>query len=225
MASRQYAALQLSAASPHRNPRVNNRINTKLLQENILTANPSAAARSLELLKREAGYVPGTIETVAQIVSELVSVQIVGAATSQSQLRFLCSSFDFSRLQNQFYNTTLMRNIICAGAQPDVLTPLPLIRNLTTEASTEIWIVQGIGAVGGNVDKLCQIIDVDAATAIGLTGDLVKRDVCAAAKVAKQVDRSGKTLPVTLTNPIVASIAPLSELTLDFAKVTPTARP
>ncbi|KAL8793744.1 MAG: hypothetical protein Q9195_003685 [Heterodermia aff. obscurata] len=190
-----------------------------------LTAPESNAARSLELIKREAGYVPGTIETVAQIVSELVSVQIVGAATSQSQLRFLCSSFDYSRLQNQFYNTTLMRNIICAGSQPDTLTPLPLIRNLTTEVSTEIWIVQGIGAVGGNVDKLCEIIDVDAATAIGLTGDLVKKDVCAAAKVAKQVDRSGKTLPVTLTNPIVASIAPLSQLTLDFAKVTPTATP
>ena len=176
-------------------------------------------------MKREAGYIPGTIETVAQIVSELVSIQIVGAATDQSQLRFLCNSFDFSRLQNQFYNTTLMRNIICAGSKPATLTPLPEIRNLTTLASTEIWIVQGIGAVGGNVNKLCDIIDPKSATAIGLLGDLVKTDVCAAAKAERIADRKNKQQAVTLTNPIVANIAPLSELTLNFAKITPTPTP
>ena len=209
------------AVFPRRSPTVRR----KLIIFRSLTNNPSVAARSLELLKREAGYIPGTIETVAQLVSELVSVQIVGAATDQSQLRFLCNSFDFSRLQNQFYNTTLMHNIICAGSQPASLTPLPLIRSLTSNVSTEIWIVQAIGAVEGNVDKLCQIINVNAATAIGLTGNLVKKTVCAAAKAAKLADRKGTTQPVTLTAPAVANIAPLSKLTLDFAKVTPTARP
>lgn len=200
-------------------------VQRKLIIFRSLTDKPSVAVRSLELLKREAGYVPGTIETVAQLVSELVSVQIVGAATDQSQLRFLCNSFDFSRLQNQFYNTTLMHNIICAGSQPATLTPLPLIRSLTSNVSTEIWIVQAIGAVQGNVDTLCQIINVNASTAIGLTGSLVKKTVCAAAKAAKEADRKGTTQPVTLTAPAVANIAPLSEITLDFAKVTPTAKP
>lgn len=187
-----------------------------------LTESPPAA-RSLYQLQREAGYQAGTIEVVAQLVSELVAVQIVGAATSQDQLRFLCDSFSYARLAGQFYNVTLMQNIICAGAKPTDLTPLPLIRNLTTEASTEIWIVQAIGAVQGNVAKLCEIIDVDAATAIGLTGSLVKKDVCAAAAVASKVAKSGGTTAVTLTAPLVTSIAPLSELTLPFVRVTPTA--
>ncbi|MCJ1264178.1 hypothetical protein MMC22_004049 [Lobaria immixta] len=182
----------------------------------------SVAARSLNRLKQEAGYQSGTIEVVAQLVSELVAVQIVGAATSQDQLHFLCNSFSYSRLAGQFYNVTLMQNIICAGAKPTSLTPLPLIRNLTTEVSTEIWIVQAIGAVQGNIAKLCEIIDVDAATAIGLTGTLVKKDVCAAAAVASKVAKSGGTTAVTLTAPLVTSIAPLSELTLPFVQVTPT---
>lgn len=84
--------------------------------------------------------------------------------------------------------------------------------------------MQGIGAVQGNVDKLCDIIDVDAANRIGLGGEFVKKSVCAAADVAKQVKRSGKTLPVTLTVPQVASIAPLSEIALTFEKVTSTAK-
>ena len=115
-----------------------------------------------------------------------------------------------------------MREIVCAGSKPADLTPLPLIRNLTTEVSTEIWILQAIGAVQGNVQKLCDILDPVAASKIGLLGDLVKKDVCAAAAVASQVAKSGGTTAVTLTNPQVTSIAPLSELTLSFARVTPT---
>ena len=84
--------------------------------------------------------------------------------------------------------------------------------------------MQAIGAVQGNVDKLCQIIDVDAASRIGLLGDFVKRSVCAAANVTKQVERSGRPQPVTLAVPQVASIAPLSEIALTFTKVTPTAK-
>lgn len=152
-------------------------------------------------------------------------MQIVGAATSQDQLRFLCKSFSYTRLANQFYNVTLMQQIICAGSEPADLTPLPLIRTLTTEVSTEIWIVQAIGAVQGNIQKLCDIINVAAASAIGLLGDLVKKDVCAAAAVASNVARVGGTKAVTLTAPVATSIAPLSELTLPFVKVTPTPLP
>lgn len=159
---------------------------------------------------------------VAQLVSELVAVQIVGAATTQAQLDYLCNTFSYARLNAQFYNVTLMQQIICAGSKPPTLTFLPLIRNLTTLVSTEIWIVQAIGAVQGNVDKLCDIIDPQAANAIGLLGDLTKQDVCAAAKVADKVAKSGGTTAVTLTAPQVESIAPLSKLTLPFVQVTPT---
>lgn len=184
-----------------------------------------SAARSLDYIRSQAGYQAGTIEVVAQLVSELVAVQIVGAATSQDQLRYLCNSFSYERLKNQFYNVTLMQEIICAGSKPADLTPLPLIRTLTTQVSTDIWIVQAIGAVQGNVQKLCDIIDVTAATAIGLLGDLVKKNVCAAAAVASKVAKVGGTKTVTLTAPVVTSIAPLSELTLPFVRVTPTPTP
>ncbi len=82
--------------------------------------------------------------------------------------------------------------------------------------------MQAIGAVQGNVKKLCDIIDPKAASAIGLIGDQVKKDVCAAADVASKVAKNGGTTPVTLTVPQVATIAPLSELTLPFVPVSPT---
>lgn len=159
---------------------------------------------------------------VAQLVSELVAVEVVGAATSQSELDYLCKNFSYARLGAQFYNVTLVQQIICAGSKPPDLTFLPLIRNLTSLVSSEIWTVQAIGAVQGNVDVLCNIIDPKAASAIGLIGDQVKEDVCAAASVANKVAKNGGTTAVTLTVPQVATIAPLSELTLPFVPVTPT---
>lgn len=69
---------------------------------------------------------------------------------------------------------------------------------------------------------LCDIIDPKAASAIGLIGDQVKKDVCAAADIASKVAKNGGTTPVTLTVPQVATIAPLSELTLPFVQVSPT---
>ena len=150
-------------------------------------------------------------------------MQAVGAATTQAQLRYLCNNFSFDRLNAQFYNVTLMKQIICAGSKPDVLTFLPLIRTLTTQVSTDIWIVQAIGAVEGNVQKLCDIIDPVAASKIGLLGDLVKNDVCNAAAVASKVAKRGGTTAVTITAPVVTDIAPLSTLELFFAPVTTTA--
>lgn len=75
------------------------------------------------------------------------------------------------------------------------------------------------------MNKLCEIIDVKAASAIGLLGDLVKKDVCAAAEVASKVASVGGTTSVILTAPLVTSIAPLAELTLPFVRVTPTPKP
>lgn len=150
-------------------------------------------------------------------------MQAVGAATSQAQLRYLCNNFSFDRLNAQFYNVTLVKQIICAGSKPDELTLLPLIRTLTTQVSTDVWIVQAIGAVEGNLQKLCDIIDPVAASKIGLLGDLVKHDICAAAQVASKVARQGGTSAVTITAPVVTDIAPLSTLQLFFAPVTTTA--
>lgn len=157
---------------------------------------------------------------MAQYVSELVSVQAVGAATTQAQLRYLCNNFSFDRLGAQFYNVTLVKQIICAGSKPDVLTLLPLIRTLTTQISTDIWIAQAIGAVEGNVQKLCDIINPVAASKIGLLGDLVKKDVCNAAAVANKVAKQGGTTAVTLTAPVATDIAPLSKVELFFAPIT-----
>lgn len=73
-----------------------------------------------------------------------------------------------------------------------------------------------------NVDLLCRIIDPAAASAIGLLGNLVKTDVCAAAAVANAVKKSGGTKAVTLTAPQVTDIAPLGKLTLEFERVNPS---
>jgi hypothetical protein len=189
----------------------------------LLILTITTVARSVATYRREAGYINGTIETVAQLVSELVSVQAVGAANTQAELRYLCNTFSLERLHQQFYNVTLVRQILCAGAKPDALTLLPLIRTLTSQVSTDIWIVQAIGAVQGNLQKLCDIIDPVAAQKIGLGGALVKKDICNAAKVASKVARQGGTTAVTLTAPVVTDIAPLSTLQLFFEPVTTTA--
>ena len=182
------------------------------------------AARSVSPAKQEAGYINGTIEIVAQLVSEMLSVMLVGGATDKTQLDYLCKTADPTRLQNQFYNITLMRNILCSAAAQPEITPLTLIRNVTTEIETEIWIIQTMGAVQGvgNIQKLCDMIDPVAASAIGLAGPYVKANVCAAAKVAKAVEKSGGTKAYTMTEPTITNIAPLSEVTLEWQRVTPT---
>lgn len=96
------------------------------------------------------------------------------------------------------------------------------IRQLTIEISTFIWIVQAIGAVQGHVQNLCDIINVAGASAIALQGNLVKKDICAAAAVANKVGSSSKPAALTLTVPTVASIAPVSRIVLPFVPVKPT---
>lgn len=180
------------------------------------------AARNESLTKYEAGYINGTIEIVAQLVTEMLSVMLVGGATDKTQLDYLSNTADPTRLQNQFYNITLMRSILCSAAAQPEITPLTLIRNVTTEIETEIWIIQTMGAVQGNIGKLCDMIDPDAASAIGLAGPYVKANVCAAAKVAKAVEKSGGTKAYTMTEPTITNIAPLSEVTLEWQRVIPT---
>lgn len=167
-----------------------------------------------------AAYRTDAILKVLETASELFAVQVVGALTSRGQLESLCQSFpsSSSRLQSQGYDTALIKKIFCAAAGGETIPSLNETKALTAEISTEIWIIQAIGAVQGKsgVKKLCDLINVSAASAIGLQGDLVKKDICAAATVADKVASSGQPAQVTLTAPLVNSIAPVSQVVLPF---------
>lgn len=171
-----------------------------------------------------AAYRPDAIQGVLETASELFAVQIVGAATSLDQLKFLCHVFPLtsSRLQAGSYDTALIQKILCAAADAKALPSLDEIVALTAEISTEIWIIQAIGAVQGEsgVKKLCDLINVSAASAVGLQGDLVKKTVCDAAAVADKVASSGQPAEATLTAPLVNSIAPVSTVVLPFVPTT-----
>lgn len=167
-----------------------------------------------------AAYRPDAIQSVLETASELFAIQIVGSATSLDQLKVLCEAFpsSSSRLQAGHYDISLIQKIICAAAGGKVIPSLDEITALTVEVSSEIWIIQAIGAVQGKsgVKKLCELINVSAASAVGLQGDLVKKDVCAAAAVAEKVAKSCQPAQVTLTAPLVNSLAPVSTVVLPF---------
>lgn len=165
-----------------------------------------------------AAYRPDAIQSVLETASQLFAVQIVGAATSLDQLKLHCDVFASSsaRLQSSGYDTALIQKIICTAAGRKTIPSLDEIIALTAELSTEIWIIQAIGAVQGKsgVKNLCNMINISAASAIGLQGDLVKKDVCAAAAVAEKVASSGQPAQVTLTAPIEDSLAPMTKIVL-----------
>lgn len=192
----------------------NNPIDKSILTFELKVA--SVAQRDTSI----AAYRPDAILSVLETASELLAIQIIGAATSLDQLKFLCLVFpsNSSRLQSEQYDVALIQKIVCAAADEKTIPSLDEIKALTIEISTEIWIIQAIGAVQGKsgVRKLCGLINVSAASAIGLLGDLVKKDVCAAADVADKVGNSDKPAQVTLTAPLVNSIAPVSEVVLPF---------
>lgn len=98
------------------------------------------------------------IEGVLQYASETLAVQIEGAATNLGQLKYLCrnSRSLTSRLAQQGYNTTFIKNSICAASKAPALKTDAEIRNLTQEASTKIWIVQALGSTLGNAKALCK---------------------------------------------------------------------
>lgn len=152
-------------------------------------------------------------------------MQIVGAATSIEQLDALCAQSKtangVSRLRASGYNIPILTKVICAGAAAPALPSLDLIRELVAEVSTQIWIVQAIGAVTGpqGVQNLCNWINVEAANAIGLVGDLVKKDVCAAATTVARVRNTNMPASLALKSPIVDPLAPLKEIVLNFVPV------
>lgn len=171
-----------------------------------------------------AAYRPDAIQGVLETASELFAIQIVGGATSLDQLKFLCHVFPLisSRLHAQNYDTALIQKIFCAAADAKALPSLGEIQALTTDISTEIWIIQAIGAVQGKsgVKKLCDLINISAASAVGLQGDLVKETICDAAAVADKVASSGQPAEATLTAPLVNSIASVSTVVLPFVPTT-----
>ena len=120
------------------------------------------------------------MEGVLLYASETLAAQLEGAATSINELKkeCACSSDLTSRLAAQGYNTTFIINEICDASKKPTLATNAEIQNKTLEASTKIWIVQALGAIGGNFNKLCNIIDIDAADSVGLDGAFVKQEIC-----------------------------------------------
>ena len=134
-------------------------------------------------MKRQFGpFVPiiHGLEGVLLYASETLAAQLEGAATSINELKKECAfrSALTSRLAAQGYNTTFIINEICDASKKPTLATNAEIQNKTLEASTKIWIVQALGAIGGNFNKLCNIIDIDAANSVGLDGAFVKQEIC-----------------------------------------------
>lgn len=165
-----------------------------------------------------AAYRPDAIQSVLETASELFAIQIVGAATSLDQLKLQCEVFSSSsaRLQSSGYDTALIQKIICTAAGGIAIPSLDEIVTLIAVLSSEIWIIQAIGAVQSKsgVKKLCDMINVSSAFAIGLQGNLVKEDVCAAAAVVDKVAKSGQPAQVTLIADIDDPLAPVTKIVL-----------
>ncbi|MCJ1468753.1 hypothetical protein MMC07_007383 [Pseudocyphellaria aurata] len=184
-------------------------------------------AQAAPIVQRDttiAAYEPDTIERVLATASELLAAQIVGAADSILTLQTVCQFFPVftSRLNSQGYDTALMQQIICDSAAGTDVPSLSEVQAVTIELSSEIWIIQAIGAVQGKsgVKKLCNLINNAAASAIGLAGDFVKQNVCGAATVAEQVASADQPEQYTITDPIVNTIAPVSTVVLPFTPTT-----
>lgn len=111
-----------------------------------------------------------------------------------------------------------MQKIICDAAAGTKIPDLSEITAITIELSSEIWIIQAIGAVQGKsgVKTLCGLINIAAAQAIGLEGDFVKQKVCGAATVAEKVASADQPGQYTITADLVDSIAPVSTVALPF---------
>ncbi|KAL8668164.1 MAG: hypothetical protein Q9202_000142 [Teloschistes flavicans] len=119
-----------------------------------------------------------------------VAIQFVGAQTRPGALSGECAYFEGGQLQAEGYNTTAIKNIICQADHvfsPDNLPSIEQTRNLTIQYSSWIWIFQAIGDLQNDknrLKKLCSLIDVPSAYAIGQNGTLVKNVICSVANGA-----------------------------------------
>lgn len=173
-----------------------------------------------------AAYHPDAIQNVLNSASGLFAIQVVGAATSLDQLKYLCQVFPSmaSRMQSGNYNTALIQKIICTAAGGNNIPSIDQIKNLTVELSTRIWTIQAIGAVEGSsgVKKLYQLINPRAASAIGLLGNVVKKDMRTAATVAGKVAHFCKPAQANLTIVPQSYFAPAFNMVLPFIPKTRT---
>ncbi|KAI4233640.1 MAG: hypothetical protein LQ352_008231 [Teloschistes flavicans] len=131
-----------------------------------------------------------TIANILNLSSELLAIQFVGAQTRPGALSGECAYFEGGQLQAEGYNTTAIKNIICQADHVFSTDNLPSIeqtRNLTIQYSSWIWIFQAIGDLQNDknrLKKLCSLIDVPSAYAIGQNGTLVKNVICSVANGA-----------------------------------------
>ncbi|MCJ1430083.1 hypothetical protein MMC29_007998 [Sticta canariensis] len=167
-----------------------------------------------------AGCHPDAIHNVLDSASGLLAVQVVGAATSLDQLKYLCQIFPTisSRLQSGEYNITLIQKIVCTAAGGKAIPSMDEIKALTAALSTKIWTIQAIGAVEGRsgLKKLFKLINPRAASAVGLVSGLVKKDVHTAAAVAGKVAHFAKPAHANLTTIPPTDFTPTFESVLSF---------
>ncbi|KAL8699469.1 MAG: hypothetical protein Q9201_005996 [Fulgogasparrea decipioides] len=133
--------------------------------------------------KQAASDVP-TIADILNLSSDVLAIQLVGAQVNSYAFLTLCPYFDFTRLQASGYNVTAIRSIFCQASDVFFAKDLPSldeVRDLTVDYSSYIWIFQAVGALKNDknrIQKLCDLIDVPSASAIGQNGDLVKKTIC-----------------------------------------------
>ena len=144
--------------------------------------------------------VRGILETILPLFFQ----QIADAATSDDQLKFLFQLFPSSRLQ---LDTALLETVICTSASGRSILSLDEIKAFNIDYSTQIWFIQAVNAFTSKpwVKMLCHLINVPDDSAIEFQGNLVKKEVYAAAAVTDTVERSDEPAQVitALENPVV----------------------
>ncbi|MCJ1463744.1 hypothetical protein MMC07_002353 [Pseudocyphellaria aurata] len=171
-----------------------------------------------------AAYGPHAIQALFDTASELFAIQVVGLATSLDQLKSLCqAATSFTpRIESEYYNSTLIQNVICTAAGETALPSVEEIKRLTVEIVTDLWVIQSIGAVQGKsgIKHLFHLINPAAASTIGLNGHVAKNNLRAAAYVADFVAHSRNPGQVKLAPSLKNStFAPVFEAVLPFIPV------
>lgn len=121
---------------------------------------------------------------ILNLATDVFAVQLVGTQTTEQGIQSLCNETDLSRLREEGYNTTALKEIFCDTASNPANRPLPSIAGITSNVinySSWIWIFQAVGALKGDkhrLNLLCHLIDVESAFSVGQNGTLVKNQIC-----------------------------------------------
>lgn len=136
--------------------------------------------RENSIMARQSPSIIQGLPGVLEYASQTLAVQIVGAATSLSELKHLCKHVDglTVRLHQQGYDTNFIKNAICVAANATHLATDAEIQAQTLQASSKIWTVQALASFKGYERAFCNIFSPDAASRVGLNSTLVIDEVC-----------------------------------------------